>query len=965
MPAGNAIAQFLKANAKFAYGGGLLMGGLGAAFTAGDFNKRMKEGDSAFKALIKTAKDFLLIRVALVGTFTAVGAAVRSLVKDTGSLDAAIKRLSEIQRFQRVFTPLVGGAREARRHVAELLNFANSTPFKFESVAEADKNLRGLTRGAFAGTGALRTIGDAAAASGNGIAESAAAVGDFYTALHNGEPINRAVEQLRQMGLVSSLTAQHLDRLAQAGSSSIDMATNLTKALEESRGGMSSYARDLEAVSTAHEKAVESAKAAFGKGFVQPEAEKTKNYTAAIVALTPALEQSGKFLASWFNTLASTGSKIVKFAAETGFLGGAIKTLAAVAVAGGAGLTIFGLAAIPVVGPFLALAAALTFAGVGIYKFSRISKDAARELRELNKTHREAQANIDAHAAAIQDLTDLQEQYGRSVQHIIDLQNELAEAEKKHDAGKIQEITRAIEEARIKMHELPRPEQLASRERGAVIGSRLEERQMRERSRFEESVRERPGEAPQLRKERAELLEQRAADARRGLETRQKIAEAQGGKLEQKADLQLEISGLEKKKEAGNITKEENQRLKQSKNELSVIQSQLLETQAQMGQGTAAGMEAQAQRLHAAQRAVVLEKEAEGITNKKEQKEKLRQAAAERRVAGGVQAGPDTGRQIQDLMATAKELADFETRIPEIAQEARGERGAIRGQTREQAVGNIELAAQTGAAQALVRGDSNQREAYQDIGAFTQSFEQYRQTYGDDVARQMALQERSNQLTEQIPTDIRPVADSLTRIGGGGGVTGPTGDPRQRVQERIRDLTAASLDVLKHIDAAVSGAGTPEAGGGAANPALELPPGAPGTPEATGAPTQLNPAPGEEMTATPVAQLNPAPNEEMIAAPVGAGAVPSAAPTPSSSVVPTTTFEQLAATPTYGNPMPTPTPAMAGIQSVSVAPMPTPMPNPTPSSAYDMVSVLKDIHKSSTEGNDHLKVISTKDQDAF
>jgi hypothetical protein len=833
------FAEFMKGNARF-YAGGL--GGAGLIFPLLDI-KNVVESDNKFKAILKTIKDFVLVRAAFAGTFLALGAAIRALVKDTGSLEAAMKRLQSVQRAQRTLAPFVGGPRQARQETASLLQFSAQSPFTFESTVEASRALHAQTRGSFAGTGALTQVGDAAAASGNSLEDSAKAVGEFYAALHNGEPIHAVTDNLRQMGLISDQAATHLERLSESGASAVDMTMGLSRALDASKGGMSSYAKDLEAVGIAHEKAAEGAKAAFGAGFAEPPIRSTKNYTEALVAITPALEQVGKFFSGFTQTFETWGSKITKAAAQSGILGGAIKVLAAVATAGAIALTAFGLAVIPVVGPFAAVGAVIATTGLILYKFANQTKEAARELKELAKTHREAQAILNSQAASIQDLTGLQEQYGRSVQHIIDLQNELNEAEKKGDKGKIEEVIRALKEAHAAMANLPKAENLASPERGAVIRERLQERRDREEQRFQEAVTAQPGRRAELSIERAAVLEERAEQGRQGLQTRKIVAERQGNLLPEQSEIQTQINRLEIiRKNQGKLEQPQKDELEGYRTKLAATTGQLLKIQDLEGKNASVGLEAQVQRLQHAQLADAKEKQAQetkaGGDEKsiREAKRLQTEAVRERVMAGGVQATPETPRTIQNLQAQIEEKVEDEANVRANAARSRELKEGSTGQVRERAVVGEQIGIETQETRARFQGATQQAQGFQDLGAFLQKFESLRQVMPEDQARQTAIQERSNELMQSLPMAIKPVADSLTRVGGGGGVSGPTGDPAQRVRERMLTLQNSSLEVLKHIDIAVNKAGTPEVGGGAANPVMEQQPGTPGTPEEQNAP---------------------------------------------------------------------------------------------------------------------------------
>ena len=122
-------------------------------------------------------------RVLGLGLFKGMKTGIQAVLRDTGSLEAALNRLTQIQGLQRVFAPLVGGIDAAKRKVAELVSFQSKSPFTLGDVGAGAKTLQTGTRGAFSGTKDLATVGDAAAASGNTFADASEAVTSFYESL--------------------------------------------------------------------------------------------------------------------------------------------------------------------------------------------------------------------------------------------------------------------------------------------------------------------------------------------------------------------------------------------------------------------------------------------------------------------------------------------------------------------------------------------------------------------------------------------------------------------------------------------------------------------------------------------------------------------------------------------------------------------------------------------------------------
>jgi hypothetical protein len=99
-------------------------------------------------------------------------------------------------------------------------------------------------------------------------------------------------------------------------------------------------------------------------------------------------------------------------------------------------------------------------------------------------------------------------------------------------------------------------------------------------------------------------------------------------------------------------------------------------------------------------------------------------------------------------------------------------------------------------------GRTKESEHLQDVNSFLSHFEDLRGQFGKPEAQKMALEKRRDELLEQQNAGVGAVVvSSLQRIGGGGGVYGVNATSIQRVQERIRDLTASSQRILEHIDA--------------------------------------------------------------------------------------------------------------------------------------------------------------------
>jgi hypothetical protein len=470
------LGSFLKGNAKFMYG----TGAVAAAFVAWDI-KNILDSDNKLKALLKTAKDFILIRVGLAGVFKGVGDAIKGLVRETGSLDAALKKLSQMQQAARGLQQWTGGLNAAKQRVSELYRLSTRQPFKFEELAEANKSLEIFTRGAYSSVQATQEVGKAALASGNSIQDTARAVGMFYDNLRSGVPIRGAAEQLRQMGLISQATADNLSNLNETGADTSTVFAELTQSLAVTGRGAEGYKDTIEGVTEAHDKAVEALKESFGAPFTKGEIDNTKNMTKAMQEITPTVEVMSKGAAMLYGGFSTAASGIVKYIASskllavvleglgvaigvatvalgvfgtiigvtllpvlygltTGiagllipaltFLGVAETTAASAAVALGVALNV--LAAVTVYGAIAGFVVALGGAAYHMYQLEKASKKAAEAQR---KGWTESTSEIGKQIAAVTTLAQKNEVLAKAVQAQITAEKELKALQEKRASG--------------------------------------------------------------------------------------------------------------------------------------------------------------------------------------------------------------------------------------------------------------------------------------------------------------------------------------------------------------------------------------------------------------------------------------------------------------------------------------------------------------------------------------------------
>jgi hypothetical protein len=456
----DAFSKFLKDNT----------GGLANKAFLGFSVVQIAQSNNKLKETLKLLRDMAVFKftwaAALSTSLLSVGKIIHTILRDTGSLDAALRKLGQIQGFQRQFAPLLGGVTEAKRRVAELLNFTASTPFQFKDVAEASRSLEIMTRGAYSGGKALSDIGDAAAATGNGLSQTADAVGAVSAALRNGDSIGSAVEQLRAMGVVSGIDANFINQLADSGAAAGQVFSELTGIIQKHRGGMASYAKDVESVNAAHSKAAAALQEKIAAPFTAAELKSTENMTAAMIAIAPAVERVSEFFSKLFGGFSTASSAVAKFVAQndllrTGFELGAkglgllvpalvffgaiaipsavmgiiglvawLETLALSFGVATTAITIFATvtkAALITTGIGALLVAVGTLAGV-IMNFTGAAEKAKNAIKEMAEAHAQALTAMKAQISAIQTLTDKQEAYTKVLEKIRDLHEQIKEA---------------------------------------------------------------------------------------------------------------------------------------------------------------------------------------------------------------------------------------------------------------------------------------------------------------------------------------------------------------------------------------------------------------------------------------------------------------------------------------------------------------------------------------------------------
>lgn len=197
---------------------------IGSKFDGSGFSSAMR----SLRGLTKGATD---IKTAFSAGFSAVSRVVQGLA-------AAISSSFRFESQTRHFKMLVGGIDEARAHMADLKALGDTPPFSLDQFAAASRELMVMTQGALGYKKSLEMIGDAAAATGRPIETLSQSVGYLYASIRDGQPLSRAVMQLRRMGVITPEVAKKLQDMQDVGRSGVEIWAEVEASLQRYKGAM-------------------------------------------------------------------------------------------------------------------------------------------------------------------------------------------------------------------------------------------------------------------------------------------------------------------------------------------------------------------------------------------------------------------------------------------------------------------------------------------------------------------------------------------------------------------------------------------------------------------------------------------------------------------------------------------------------------------------------------------------------
>ncbi len=175
---------------------------------------------------------------------------------------AALGSAGEIERFETQLSVLFGSVGAAKDRIADLTQFAATTPFELPEVVNASKTLQVFTGDALSSGNALRLIGDVAAGTGSNFGETAMWFGRMYDALKSGRPFGEATMRLQEMGALSGQSREKIEALAEGVKSG---AMTMDEAWSQVSGEFGRFSGMMEKQSTTLEGKMSNLSDAFGQ----------------------------------------------------------------------------------------------------------------------------------------------------------------------------------------------------------------------------------------------------------------------------------------------------------------------------------------------------------------------------------------------------------------------------------------------------------------------------------------------------------------------------------------------------------------------------------------------------------------------------------------------------------------------------------------------------------------------------
>jgi len=228
----------------------------------------------------------------------ALGVAFRDTLADAENLAKGVEKVARIQVLEGQFTPLLKSAEAAKQKIAELQKLADKSPFQLEQVAEGARSLQLLTKGAYAGADAVRTLMDVSALTGAPIGELGATIGQLHDGLASGREIGIYTRRLQELGAISGTTRNQLDALSASGADNQTMLSQGFSAVQrdfkKADGQSDILAKTLRGAQSTRADKLSAMQQAYSEPFAAVETDKAARESKEYEAKRPMMQRRGE-----------------------------------------------------------------------------------------------------------------------------------------------------------------------------------------------------------------------------------------------------------------------------------------------------------------------------------------------------------------------------------------------------------------------------------------------------------------------------------------------------------------------------------------------------------------------------------------------------------------------------------------------------------------------------------------------
>lgn len=227
-------------------------------------------------------------------TSTAIGAAIAINKMGRAFAQMGMEASKSFETLTTRFKPLLLGLESAKKRMEDLAKFAASTPFQLPGIAEANRTLQSLTKGALATEEGMTLVGDAASVAGVSIEEMSTTIGRLYDGLQSGRPVGEVASRLQELGVISGTTRNQLESMQAAGRAGSDVWKVAAQDIARAQGAMKDLSATLGGLQSNLDDSKEAFQRAFSDNYLEGEKAMVKATADAYERLAPIVGEVGK-----------------------------------------------------------------------------------------------------------------------------------------------------------------------------------------------------------------------------------------------------------------------------------------------------------------------------------------------------------------------------------------------------------------------------------------------------------------------------------------------------------------------------------------------------------------------------------------------------------------------------------------------------------------------------------------------